>query len=658
MIDPGHRGDRRREGVQPLTAIAAALLIASGARVAHAAPAATPPAGPAATARASDAPITAAVLRRACLRLEASPGDGPAVHRLCRLEFDKDPGALLDDAAREQFARIGTIAQAYAEADWRAARGTVLGWERDVLRPAVGPLFHGLAPQSISESSLIWGVAQFIADRAKEQANLYLVQRFVGRTCEDHDGKRVMPNLCAQLGTIDASIDAFRAPSLLRAAARADATVAPLAVTRLVLESNLDAVRRRPDPPIAGEMLLTALLAAVRGAPFDEAVAAMASPELVGPRVGLSVEQAPASTSLYLAGVIGTAMGQPATSLKDDFGEVRLAVMYVLKALAVDLFLGRPWPSPTSANAPIWRCGDGAQAFCAFGVGAQLTTQLLTSVEALAPLALKVKQASTPQLKATALAELAAETTTLLNALAGSALPPGFASTSAQIGAVSKAFAAEQHAAVATLLLQLPDSMGIPLKLPRSALRGLSLVASVADADSASEVARVLATFVGGSRTFADKRNAANGFRVGLNAYAGASGGWERLLASDDVAHRGATYVAAFVPIGVELAWPVVPRYTSVRSVSLFFHAVDLGALTAWRLKSTQDVGQEPEVHLRQVFAPGGSVVFGFKGLPLSLGAGIAWSPQIRRVSSGGVTKARSAMRFPVFLALDIPLFP
>ncbi|HEY0996223.1 MAG TPA: hypothetical protein VGD77_09555 [Gemmatimonadaceae bacterium] len=640
--------------VSPSAAAAAIPRTAAGDSSKHVATASTPV-------------ITAQVLRRACLRLWTSAAAADAQGGLvnfCEAEVDEDPGESLKLVDASVLARVPEIALELPEADWQGYRGRVHQKEGLIFQnpqQAGGPA--GGRSLADLQSAVIWGFADFVAGKAKEQADVYLVQRYIGRICTEREGKLMLPSTCTQLGSVNSLVDAVRMPSLLRTAARADATIAPVVLTHLVLARNPDLLKQHLDPSVAGEMMIAGLFASIAGKPWEQALGAMASDDLVGARSMLSLEAAPVASMLYIAGLLSRSLDMPVKTVPAEFTDAKYGALWAQRAMVVNLKLGRPFPSPTLAGREIWDCEARAATnpYCSMSTGSRISLKLFDGSRRVAPWVDSVRVAADSRRRANALARLSTEVLSELGtmaALAGrpiSTTPVG--GTWNQVNAIVRAYADEQHATAAMLLLQLPDSMGLQLNIPANAVRGLTLTATLADADSASDVVSTLNTLVAGSRTYMHKRTKANGFSLGVNAYAGGNAGWETVVKGGSAKSKASSFAGAFVPLGLELAWPteVVPK---VRSFSVLLQAIDVGALTSWRFQSAGDVDQEPRVSAAQVFSPGIHAVFGFSGIPLSLGVGVSIAPRIRQVTTNGITEQKSALRVPVFLAMDIPLFP
>jgi hypothetical protein len=192
--------------------------------------------------------------------------------------------------------------------------------------------------------------------------------------------------------------------------------------------------------------------------------------------------------------------------------------------------------------------------------------------------------------------------------------------------------------------------------MPRSAiwarssdqrLRMLSLVADLAGSKEPASVQQILATYAAPPGTYRTKRSANNTF-FALNAYLGVSPGLEWVPSASS---HHIPFLGPYLPLGLEYSHGL----RGGGSVGLFLQLLDLGALASWRLDPAGQVNEQPQVGLRQVISPGILVVRGIRGMPVSWGAGFTLAPSLRslRGGSGGDV---SAWRIPMFVAVDVPL--
>jgi outer membrane protein OmpA-like peptidoglycan-associated protein len=233
--------------------------------------------------------------------------------------------------------------------------------------------------------------------------------------------------------------------------------------------------------------------------------------------------------------------------------------------------------------------------------------------------------------------------------------------------ALSVAAATERYVDAAAALLRLVEGVAPLESNPtareryRVALRVVAFAGDVAQAEDASGVGQALERFSSPDAGVRRKRAPARSPFAYLNAYAGALAGRETVGGPGAAAFAGPT-----LPVGVELGrscgspegdrrWYCWGR-RRVGSVSLFLPLVDLGAVAATRLQSSDDVRSTQAVTLSQVLTPGAYVVWGLRGtFPLSFGVGATRVANARERPDG---RRLDATRVGALVGLDVPLFP
>ena len=82
---------------------------------------------------------------------------------------------------------------------------------------------------------------------------------------------------------------------------------------------------------------------------------------------------------------------------------------------------------------------------------------------------------------------------------------------------------------------------------------------------------------------------------------------------------------------------------------------LDLGAIVDYKLSndSTETV---TNLDINNVFSPGVYLVYGLPKIPVSLGGGFQFSPQLGKINLNGSVIEPRKLRWNVFLALDLPL--
>lgn len=187
-------------------------------------------------------------------------------------------------------------------------------------------------------------------------------------------------------------------------------------------------------------------------------------------------------------------------------------------------------------------------------------------------------------------------------------------------------------------------------KLKKDFLQYGIFIANVLQARSPAEVKaaiRMVAMPPGSSQ--AKKEST---FDISINSYFGFYGGQEILL-SPDVGEDAMSYTYGLTcPVGLTLS-------TGLRrfgSVSIFMPIFDLGAVAAFRIETGQAVNV-PAFSIQNLASPGAYLVYGFPNYPFSLGGGVQYGPQLRKVTRNGVEIESAAYRYSIALTVDIPLF-
>lgn len=167
---------------------------------------------------------------------------------------------------------------------------------------------------------------------------------------------------------------------------------------------------------------------------------------------------------------------------------------------------------------------------------------------------------------------------------------------------------------------------------------------------------------------------------ISLNAYAGGFGGYEVLRhKSVPTSEKGAATMGFTAPVGLSFSLgtrrsgTTVPEkfaqnawfynksgdktYLTGRSWSIFISVIDVGAVTSFRLSN--DSTALPVLSWRNLIAPGGYLVYGFGKIPVSMGVGVQYGPQLRAITVtdtvSSATINSSAFRANAFIAVDIP---
>jgi len=525
---------------------------------------------------------------------------------------------------------------------------------------------------SFDQSTILWGIADFVVGRARENLNEYALSRFLEPTCRPKQAAAPkVPNKHseAELSSIRnadqaATIAGYLQstckvllsfeqggplPSLasLRDAARVDLELLP----KHFLQQQ--AMRSDPAPGdavVTAYMVTTAAYALREGKKLLPALAAaQAGVDLK--KILLDCEKTPVAAATFMFATIAEQLsaGPP---LSDEFGKRRTQYGFALKAILHNLaYTGMPWPT----------CGGtGQERFKwlreIYGVVLALDRSLVTIADLR-----RSPDASgndTPE---------TVRTLTVLDGLfeVADALlritPSGPASLAEPVKSIRNAVTALARqqlgsviywTAAAGVQLSAVDSPALDAVRPY-----LMLIVDVAQAESSEAVASALARAAAPRHSFMRKRQERGKVYASVNAYLGGAFGWERVQdASLSNSQRSSNFVAPYLPIGIEAG---ISLGKEKFSLGLMAQLLDLGALGSYRLQSKAAVQQEPEISLRQVFSPSLTAMLGIGKIPLSAGIQLfGYSPRLRRIDKGGTTEERGVTRrFAFLLAMDVPIF-
>lgn len=191
-------------------------------------------------------------------------------------------------------------------------------------------------------------------------------------------------------------------------------------------------------------------------------------------------------------------------------------------------------------------------------------------------------------------------------------------------------------------------------------MKYMTFAVNIVTAQDAKELRKVLEAAALPVKSYLIKR--VNDFNISLNAYPGIFGGGDILTTGKDLngTKEGLNFGFA-APIGVAFSWKdkIKTNNNLETSTSLFISIIDIGAVVNWRLSGV-DKGL-PEFHWKNVLAPGLFLISGLKGTPISVGAGIQYGPQLRKIelveNDPNAVIETSSLRFGVIIAVDIPIF-
>jgi hypothetical protein len=88
-------------------------------------------------------------------------------------------------------------------------------------------------------------------------------------------------------------------------------------------------------------------------------------------------------------------------------------------------------------------------------------------------------------------------------------------------------------------------------------------------------------------------------------------------------------------------------------NLTVMFSVIDIGAAVSYRITGNQEGGLPSDAKWSQVFSPGVTTLMGIKGMPLCIGTGLRFTPNLRSYNS---TVNRNALRLDFGLYFDLPL--
>lgn len=178
-------------------------------------------------------------------------------------------------------------------------------------------------------------------------------------------------------------------------------------------------------------------------------------------------------------------------------------------------------------------------------------------------------------------------------------------------------------------------------------LRYGSFMASIVQAENSDQVANAIEAVALPAGSASIKKSSE--WNISLNAYLGGFTGEEFLAEKESYKWSKTNGIAA--PIGIGLSHRI-----KTASITGFISLIDLGAVVSYRLNdsTTQDL---PELKLKNIFAPGYGLIFGFPKWPISIGYMRQLGPTLREISeSSTVLTEEMNKRWYVFVGVDIPL--
>lgn len=146
-------------------------------------------------------------------------------------------------------------------------------------------------------------------------------------------------------------------------------------------------------------------------------------------------------------------------------------------------------------------------------------------------------------------------------------------------------------------------------------------------------------------------------FSTTVTFYPGIEYGWEHVDQGTGSDAKG-TYIGATLPIGVEFAFGTNWQKFPLGAVGVFVQVLDLGAVLNYSLTNkNDDVETTPEYGFKQVLSPGAYLTLHLKKLPITIGGGASYSPELRNISGATIETQSSSLQFGFFAAVDLNVF-
>jgi hypothetical protein len=159
-------------------------------------------------------------------------------------------------------------------------------------------------------------------------------------------------------------------------------------------------------------------------------------------------------------------------------------------------------------------------------------------------------------------------------------------------------------------------------------------------------------------------------FTVSLSAFPGVFAGYERIkkypvdgagnsITSAPKLSSWAFSPSVYLPIGIDFSIGSKSKKSErdFSSTNFLFQIADLGAVANYRLSDNDDEETNPEISFKQVLSPGFSIMHHIKNSPLVYGAGVNYQPSLRKINQNGNEYKSPALRFGLFLAVDVTFF-
>ena len=179
-----------------------------------------------------------------------------------------------------------------------------------------------------------------------------------------------------------------------------------------------------------------------------------------------------------------------------------------------------------------------------------------------------------------------------------------------------------------------------------------NFMVDIAAADSTTQIKDIINKYSMPVGSYQVKRKSS--FSIDLNAYPGLYIGWEGNVNFEPKSLNMKSIVnGVTAPIGFSLSC----GYTD-NSFSLFLSIIDIGAPFSYRWGNNSTQGLPENIKWEQIFSPGVHFVWGIKDAPVSIMAGIQYTPLLRQIKTDkNILNEINTIRCGITFAVDIPIF-
>ena len=522
-----------------------------------------------------------------------------------------------------------------------------------------------------NQSAILFGLTDFLIERAEVEAETFLLDRFAKDVCKERDdaisGNELLRTTCSVFDTKDRSLTLLIASgSILRTTLLQDLRGLPRTVPAAMYErSSLFTERQWLVSAyllgtVVEEMLKNeGVVASIKRMPVPDGLNSefegIGSAPWVLPDVGaLSLPQ-----RVYFASRVFQAF--PIKDGRVQFPQTPEQWKDAIRAV----YLNIAYYDHNTKNVNTFR--DALQRAVSEGnVFAQVRTQyneLDTAIKRLVQA--RDKDAEDPS-DETAAAVRRSAGIVAHNGIASirvtlsALLPPGGERTASEetlvdiltgMENVSQSLVALDYASFSAHFVLLARDMGVDL--PSEVTRIVFLGGELANASDASSAKSAIKSFAAPPGGYLRKK-VGRGSYLTLDAYAGVHG--MRDYTTEGDIGQGAWGSGALLPLGIEFGY----GFDNGWNAAAFAQVLDLGVLASYRIKGPEEVDALPEIGVQQVISPGVFVVVGLPNAPVSFLGGVAYAPKLRNITTEGSVEERSvgSLRVSLGFALDLTLFP